>query len=83
MRTLKDKLDAIREGFEAKAPAEVLAVMHEVALDLRTSWTLAQQAQPGSALPAFELPDSEGKPLASTELLSKGPLIATFYRGMW
>jgi peroxiredoxin len=37
----------------------------------------------GSRLPDFLLPDAEGAPVASSELLSIGPLVVTFYRGMW
>jgi hypothetical protein len=83
MSTLKERLDRIREGFEAQASAEVLTVMHKAADDLRNSWSLGPAAQPGSTLPAFELPDTEGQLVRSADLLSKRPLIATFYRGMW
>src|SRR6185437_8928077 len=31
----------------------------------------------------FTLLDSDGKPVASRELLRKGPLVISFYRGVW
>ncbi len=31
----------------------------------------------------FELPDSEGEPVRSAALLERGPLVLTFYRGLW
>lgn len=83
MSTLKEKLDRIRLAFEAKARPEALAIMHQAAADLRQTWSLAPSAQPGAPFPEFALPDTDGNVVRSTELLSKGPLITTFYRGMW
>ena len=34
MSTLKERLDTIRTGFESKAPAEALSVMHRATADL-------------------------------------------------
>ena len=33
--------------------------------------------------PNFELPDPQGTVISSLDLLAKGPLIVTFYRGSW
>jgi peroxiredoxin len=44
----------------------------------------AQRAlKAGDRAPDFVLPDPEGKPVSSTELLAKGPLVLSFYRGVW
>lgn len=37
----------------------------------------------GQQVPAFELPDAEGNLISSADLLAKGPLVVTFYRGSW
>ncbi|CAK9075285.1 Putative peroxiredoxin Rv1608c (Bacterioferritin comigratory protein) (Thioredoxin peroxidase) (Thioredoxin-dependent peroxiredoxin Rv1608c), partial [Durusdinium trenchii] len=37
----------------------------------------------GQAFPDFELPDHNGSAVRSSELLSEGPLVVTFYRGGW
>ena len=37
----------------------------------------------GDAAPAFILPDAEGRPVSSEALLTRGPLVVTFYRGVW
>ena len=34
-------------------------------------------------VPAFTLNDPDGHPVSSDELLAKGPLVITFYRGVW
>lgn len=37
----------------------------------------------GAKAPAFELKDSNGKLVSSTDMLKQGSLIVTFYRGAW
>ena len=37
----------------------------------------------GSTLPAFLLPDNDGRLVSSAELLSAGPLVVSFNRGHW
>ena len=83
MSPLKDRLDTIRSDFEASAPAAALTVMHRATDDLRASGIMQRLITAGSALPAFALPDTEGSTIRSADLLAKGPLIATFYRGKW
>jgi peroxiredoxin len=44
----------------------------------------AQRAkQAGDIAPEFTLNDPEGKPVSSRELLKNGPLVVSFYRGVW
>jgi peroxiredoxin len=37
----------------------------------------------GDTLPDFELPDSAGKMVSSSQLLDQGPLVLAFFRGGW
>ena len=37
----------------------------------------------GDRIPVFTLSDPDGKPVSSAELLAKGPLVISFYRGVW
>ena len=37
----------------------------------------------GQAMPAFELPDEEGRPFNLLEQLREGPVVLVFYRGDW
>jgi peroxiredoxin len=37
----------------------------------------------GAKAPPFELPDHNGKPISSTDLLNKGRLVICFFRGRW
>ena len=83
MSTLEERLDRIREGFAATAPEGAKAVMQRATGDLRASGIMERLPTPGNPLPAFELEDTEGDTVRSANLLSRGPLITTFYRGLW
>ena len=37
----------------------------------------------GDTLPTFTLPNALGRQVSSSELLSQGPILITFYRGSW
>ena len=83
MGRLQERLDRIKAGFAAKVPDEVKAVMHRATEDLRGSGILDTMPRVGQTLPAFALPDTDGRVVRSEELLAAGPLVVTFYRGVW
>ena len=83
MSTLQERLDRIQAAFVAEAPEDVLTIMKRATEDLRASGILDGIPRPGTELPPFELSDSEGNPLRSSDLLSQGPLVVSFYRGHW
>ena len=83
MSTLQERLDRIKTGFRQQAPAEVLAIMDGALASLRASGIMEKVARPGSALPAFALPDTDDKVVRSVDLLARGPLVVTYYRGQW
>ena len=37
----------------------------------------------GDSVPAFNLTDADGHPVASRDLLARGPVVLSFYRGVW
>lgn len=80
---LQQQLDDMRKQFEAGLPAETLAVMHKATEDLGNSGILDEVLQVGDTAPGFSLCDQNGNDLSSAELLARGPLVATFYRGVW
>ena len=86
--TLQAKLDAFKADFEAgkppyNVPHSVIETMHRATAEL-TATGLAERAKKvGDKAPAFLLKDPEGNTVSSKELLAKGPLIVTFYRGVW
>lgn len=82
--SLQDRLDAFKAEFEgSKAPPEVVAIMHRATAELAASGQVQRALAVGDELPAFILSDSEDRAVSSAELLVKGPLVITFYRGVW
>lgn len=83
MQRLATRLDRIREAFEERTPDDALAVIHRATADLEESDILAGVAKPGDMLPPFELTDTDGHTVRSSDLLAQGPLVLNFNRGHW
>lgn len=80
---LQDKLNEQRRQFESSAPPEVLTVMHRATADLEKSGIMDNVLKTGDRAPEFSLPDVNGQSVNLTELLTRGPLVTIFYRGVW
>ena len=83
MAKLQQKLDVIRAGFEKQAPAEALEIMHRVTNEQVASGQAGRAIGEGDAAPSFSLPDQDGNLVSSADLLAKGPLVLSFFRGHW
>lgn len=83
MAKLQKRLDAIRTGFRKQAPAEVLTVFDRAHHELVDSGITRRILGEGAAAPAFRLQDSSGTIVDSAELLGRGPMVLSFYRGRW
>jgi hypothetical protein len=81
--TLQSKLDEIRAGFKEKADPESLSLMERAAKELDHSGILDRVLGSGSPMPEFTLAAAQGGEVSSAELLDRGPLVLTFYRGVW
>ena len=85
---LQDRLDAFRADFIAgklarKPTKEVIATMQRGTAELIESGQAQRAKKAGDIAPEFTLKDPEGNPVASRDLLAKGPLVISFYRGVW
>ena len=80
---LQDKLDAMREKSKSNLPPETVAIMNKATEKLAQSGIMERILKPGNTLPHFTLPDERDNQISSEEMLKKGPLVVTFYRGTW
>ncbi|QOZ73887.1 peroxiredoxin-like family protein [Bradyrhizobium arachidis] len=85
---LQDRLDAFKADFEGgrfpiKPTKEALDTMHRATAELIASGQAQRAKKAGDAAPEFILKDPDGKQVASRDLLAKGPLVVSFYRGVW
>ena len=81
--TLDKKLGTIREAASKRHPPERQSVMHRATADLRASGILDQVIKVGDKLPGFSLQNAYGHEVSSSDLLARGPLVLTVYRGSW
>jgi hypothetical protein len=80
---LQEKLDAMREMAKSRLPAEALAVVERSTADLRASGIMDRVARVGQPAPEFTLPDATGQPVSLKDLVARGPVVLSFYRGRW
>jgi peroxiredoxin len=86
--SLQAKLDAFKADFEAgkppyNVPRSVIETMHRATAELIASGAAQRARRAGDVAPSFQLKDPEGNIVSSDELLKKGPLVVSFYRGVW
>lgn len=86
--TLQARLDAFKADFKAGkapyfAPPEIHPVMARATAELIASGQAGRALKAGDKAPVFTLDDPDGHPVSSAALLAKGPLVISFYRGVW
>src|ERR1700740_3848458 len=86
--SLQAKLDAFKPDFEAgkppySVPCSVLERMHRATAELIESGAARRAKKAGGVAPSFSLKDPEGNLVNSADLLKRGPLVLSFYRGVW
>jgi hypothetical protein len=86
--SLQARLDAFKADFRAGKPPynvspSVIETMDRATDALIASGAAAGALQAGERAPAFALTDHEGAQVASATLLARGPLVISFYRGLW
>ena len=81
---LQGKLDAFKVEFDTRlAPPAAVEALHRSVDELIASGAPDRALKVGDVAPEFTLPDPDGNPVSSKALLARGPLVVTFYRGVW
>jgi hypothetical protein len=80
---LKQRLEAIKPAAETRIPAEARAIMHRATEDLCRSGIVNRVVRVGQKAPTFDLVNQRWDHVNSEGLLTKGPLVVSFYRGVW
>jgi len=85
---LQDRLDAFKADFEGgklsfKPGPEALDIMHRATAELVASGQALNAKKAGDKTPEFALKDPDGNLISLTSLLENGPLVVSFYRGVW
>jgi hypothetical protein len=85
---LQDRLDAFKADFvtgklAVKPTKERLDAMRRATAELIESGQAQRAKKAGDIAPEFTLNDPDGKEVSSRDLLARGPLVVSFYRGVW
>ena len=81
--SLKEELEKFLAQFQKDVPEEVRTLITTESERLAESGIADKSLKVGDKAPAFSLSNGAGKTVSSNDLLSKGPLVVSFYRGGW
>jgi peroxiredoxin len=81
--TLQEELDAYKATPKPHILPEFRPVIGRTIADLIASAQVQTARKAGDRAPDFVLPDQNGAAVSSADLLARGPLVVSFYRGVW
>jgi peroxiredoxin len=86
--SLQAKLNAFRADFEAgrppyNVPSAVIDVIDRATAELVASGAAKHALKVGDKAPIFTLNDPDLRPVSSATLFADGPVVLSFYRGVW
>ena len=81
--SLKAQLDACRRAFEASTPPGIVAALHASVAELVQRGLVRQAVKAGEKAPLFRLRSNNGDFVALSEVLDRGPVAVSFFRGGW
>jgi peroxiredoxin len=82
-RSLREIFAERKQLIAKYVPPETQAIHAQAIAELKARHLGENILPVGATAPAFELPDHNGKPVLSSDLLSKGRLVICFIRGRW
>jgi len=81
--SLQNSLNTLKENSKSRLPLEIRESMQKATAELAGSGIMEKVLKPGDELPHFNLPDEHENKVSSDQLLKKGALVVSFYRGVW
>lgn len=81
--TLNEQLQAMKAKSRERISAAAREIMERAVEDQRKSGALDRVVKVGQHAPNFTLPNASGKTVSLTDLLARGPVVLSFFRGRW
>jgi peroxiredoxin len=81
--SLKAQLDACRHAFEASTPPSVVAALEGSIAELAQTGLVRKAVKAGEIAPLFRLRSRNGGFISLSEVLDRGPVVISFFRGGW
>jgi hypothetical protein len=88
MASLQSRLDEFKKAFESGAPPyyaphDAIETMHRATAALKASGLESIVLKVGDRAPEFTLFNQDHVKVNSAELLRRGPMVVSFFRGHW
>ncbi len=80
---LTEQLNDLKQQLGREVPHEILEEIGQFVQGLAQSGIEKTSCQAGAKVPSFALPNVAGQMVSSEDILSKGPMVVSFYRGIW
>ena len=80
---LTEQLNDLKQQLGREIPREILEEIGQFVQGLAQSGIEKTSCQAGDKAPSFILPNAAGQMVSSEDILSKGPMVLSFYRGAW
>lgn len=80
---LTEELYDLKQQMGREIPREILVEIGKFVQDLSGSGIEKTSSQAGDTVPTFVLPNVTGRMVSSDEILAEGPMVLSFYRGIW
>ena len=81
--SLTDQLNDLKRQLGQEIPRDILIEIAQFVQGLVQSGIEKTSCQAGDRIPSFMLPDVSGKMVSSGDILAKGSMVLSFYRGVW
>jgi len=81
--SLANRLEKIKQEWRSRLTPELSDALEACVRKLEVSQLTAASLQAGDLIPDFELPNTEGRIVSSQELLQRGPVVVSYFRGDW
>jgi hypothetical protein len=80
---LTEQLNDLKQQLGREVSREILEEIGQFVQGLAQSGIEKTSCQAGDKAPPFILPNVAGQLVSSEDILSKGPMVLSFYRGVW
>jgi hypothetical protein len=80
---LTEQLNDLKQQLGQEIPKEILMEIGQFVQGLVESGIEKTSCQAGNKIPPFTLPNVSGNMVSSGDVLARGPMVLSFYRGIW
>ena len=80
---LTEQLNDLKQQLGREIPRDILEEIGQFVQGLAQSGIEKTSCQAGDKMVPFVLPNVAGKMVSSEAILAKGPMVLSFYRGIW